>query len=111
MNNDLVEAPCMFRGIVGYNHNMEEMAKDGYKPLIEEGQGSCFEYIERADHIVKRWYEPAYDYRAERAKLYPSVGDMIDAFCKAYNNEPEELQELMAQRDIIKQTIKKPEND
>jgi hypothetical protein len=32
---------------------------------------------------------------------------MIDAICKAYDGEPDELNALMAQRNIVKATIKK----
>lgn len=111
VNGELSEAPVMYRGIIGYNKNMEEMAKDGYKPVVETGEGSEFQYIDHKDHIEKRFYVPKFDYKKARREAYPEIGDMIDAICKAYDGDPEELQELMAQRALIKQTIKKPEND
>ncbi|MCQ2574555.1 MAG: hypothetical protein MJ156_00420 [Alphaproteobacteria bacterium] len=107
INGNLVEAPVFFRGIMGYNVNIEEMSKDGYKPVIEVGEGEAFRYNERKDHIEKIYYTPEFDYREARRKAYPEIGDMIDAICKAYDGEPEELQELMAQRALVKSTIKK----
>lgn len=111
INGHLNEAPAMFRGIMGYNNNIEEMAKDGYKPVIESGEGSAFEYIDHVDYIEKRFYAPKFDYRKARREAYPEIGDMIDAICKAYDGDADELLALMAQRNIVKNTIKKPEND
>lgn len=111
VNGHLDEAPVIFRGIIGYNKNIEEMSKDGYKPVIESGEGEEFEYIERKDHIEKHFYTPKFDYRKARREAYPEIGDMIDAICKAYDGDADELMELMAQRNIVKDTIKKPEYD
>lgn len=104
----LVEAPKVWKGIVGYNKDLNRLVADGWKPMIETGFGELVEYVEHKDHIEKHYFDPPYDYRAEREKLYPSVGDMIDAICKAYEGYPDELQALMAQRNIVKNTIKKP---
>ena len=75
--------------------------------MIETGEGEQVEFVEHKDHIEKRHFNPPYDYRAEREKLYQSLGDMIDAICKAYDGDSEELLTLMAQRNLIKDTIKK----
>ena len=106
----LVEAPVVHKGIVGYNKNYERMVADGWKPLIVTGEGSIVEYFERNDHIEEKHSEPPYDYRELRRQAYPELGDMIDAICKAYDGEPEELQQLMAQRNVVKSTIKKTED-
>lgn len=109
-NGKLVEAPVVHKGIVGYNKNYERMVADGWKPLIVTGEGSIVEYFERNDHIEEKHSEPPYDYRELRRQAYPELGDMIDAICKAYDGEPEELQQLMAQRNVVKSTIKKTED-
>lgn len=103
----LVEAPVVYKGIVGYNKNYERMVADGWKPLIVTGEGSVVEYFERADHIEEKHSEPPYDYKALRRAAYPELGDMIDAICKAYDGDSDELMALMAQRNIVKSTIKK----
>ena len=103
----LVEAPVVYKGIVGYNKNLERLVADGWKPLIVTGYGSVVEYFERADHIEEKHSEPPYDYKELRRQAYPSLGDMIDAICKAYDGDSDELLTLMAQRNAIKATIKK----
>lgn len=103
----LVEAPAVWKGIVGYNKDLNRLVADGWLPLIVTGEGSVVEYIEHKDHIEERHSEPPYDYRALRRAAYPELGDMIDAICKAYDGEPDELLALMAQRNIVKSTIKK----
>lgn len=103
----LIAAPVVWNGIVGYNNNLERLVADGWKPLIETGEGEIVDYIEHKDHIEKRHTEPPYDYRALRAAAYPELGDVIDALIKAYNGDDEELRVVMAQRDVVKQTIKK----
>lgn len=108
-NGKLIEPPVLWKGVINYNKNLDLLAKDGWLPLIETGEGDLFEYVQKKDHIEKRFYKTPYDYRALRAAAYPSIGDMIDAICKAYDGEPEELQSLMAQRAMIKNTIKKTE--
>ena len=108
----LIEAPVVYKGIVGYNKNLERLVADGWKPLIKTGNGSVVKLIEHADHIEEQHSEPPYDYRALRAAAYPSLGDMIDAICKAYDGDSDELLTLMAQRNAIKATIKKnPDGD
>lgn len=103
----LITPQKVWKGIVGYDKNLDLLVRDGWKPMIETGEGELVQYIEKEDHIEKHYYNPPYDYRAEREKLYPSLGDMIDAICKAYDGYPDELQTLMAQRQIIKDTVKK----
>lgn len=103
----LVTPPVVWKGMVGYNNNLEKLTADGWKPLIVTGEGDIIEYIEHGDYIEEKHSTPPYNYREERAKAYPSLGDMIDAFCKAYAGDDEELKSLMAQRDIIKANIKK----
>jgi len=104
---NLMEAPAVWKGIAGYNKDLDRLIADGWKPLIVTGEGSVVKYIEHKDHIEEQHSEPPYDYRALRRMAYPDLGDMIDAICKAYDGAPEELQALMAQRNIIKSTIKK----
>lgn len=103
----LIEAPVVYKGVVGYNKNLERLVADGWKPLIKTGNGPVVKLIEHADHIEEQHSEPPYDYRALRRQAYPEIGDMIDAICKAYDGDDTELKTLMAQRDIIKATIKK----
>lgn len=106
-NGKLIEAPVVYKGIIGYNKDLERLVADGWKPLIVTGDGPNVELFERKDHIEERHSEPPYDYRALRRAAYPELGDMIDAFCKAYQGDDSELIALMAQRDIIKANIKK----
>lgn len=103
----LTEAPDVWKGIVGYNKDLNRLDADGWKPLIVTGEGSVVEYVEHKDHIEERHSEPPYDYRELRRQAYPELGDMIDAICKAYDGYPDELMALMAQRNVIKSTIKK----
>lgn len=103
----LIPAPTVFKGIVGYNKDLDRLVADGWKPLIVKGEGSVVRYFERNDHIEENHSEPEYDYKELRRKAYPEVGDMIDALCKAYNGDDTELKTLMAQRDIVKARIKK----
>lgn len=103
----LIEAPAVWKGIAGYNKDLDRLVKDGWKPLIVTGEGSVVKYIEHKDHIEEQHSEPPYDYRSLRRQAYPELGDVIDAICKAYNGDDSELKTLMAQRDIVKQTIKK----
>lgn len=106
-NGQLIEAPAVWNRIIGYNNNLERMVKDGWKPLIVTGKGDIVQYKEHKDHIEEIHSEPPYDYRELRRQAYPELGDMIDAICKAYDGEPEELQVLMAKRNAIKASIKK----
>lgn len=106
----LVTPPVVWKGMVGYNNNLERLTADGWKPLIKKGEGEIIEYFERADYIEELHSNPPYNYREERAKAYPSLGDMIDAICKAYEGDDTELQSLMQQRNTIKAKIKKTQN-
>lgn len=106
-NKKLIEAPVIYKGIIGYNNDLQRLIADGWKPLIITGEGENIEYIEHADHIEEHHTVPPYDYKKAREEAYPSLGDMIDAFCKAYAGDDTELKSLMAQRDVIKATIKK----
>lgn len=107
IDGKLVEAPAVWKGIVGYNKNLERLVADGWKPLITTGDGEEVMYIEHADYIEEQHNKPKYDYRIARQNAYPTLGDMIDAFCKAYAGDDTELKALMAKRDIVKATIKK----
>lgn len=109
-NGKLIEAPVVWKGIIGYNKDLERLVADGWKPLIVTGEGIVVKYIEHKDHIEEQHTEPPYDYRALRRAAYPEVGDMIDAICKAYDGDADELLALMAQRNAIKATIKKDPN-
>lgn len=111
-NGRLITPPSVWKGIIGYDKNLERLVADGWKPLIVTGEGKIVEYFERNDHIEEKHSTPPYDYKELRRQAYPSLGDMIDAICKAYDGEPEELQVLMAQRNAIKASIKKvPDGD
>lgn len=105
----LITPPTVWKGIIGYNNNLERLVADGWKPKVTTGEGDEVEYFEHQDYIEERHSVPPYDYRQAREAAYPSVGDMIDAFCKAYAGDDTELKTLMAQRDAIKATIKKTE--
>ena len=48
-------------------------------------------------------------YAEKREAEYPSLGDMIDAFCKAKAGDDTELIALMVQRDEVKAKYPKPE--
>ena len=106
-NGKLIEAPAVWKGIVGYNNDLELLVADGWKPLVVKGEGPVVKYFEHKDHIEENHSEPPYDYKELRRQAYPELGDMIDAFCKAYEGDEEELRILMAQRNIVKTTIKK----
>jgi hypothetical protein len=106
-NGKLVEAPAVWKGIVGYNKDLDRLVADGWKPKVVKGEGEIVEYIEHSDHIEERHSTPPYDYRALRREAYPELGDMIDAICKAYDGDADELLALMAQRNAIKASIKK----
>lgn len=103
----LITPPVVWKGVVGYNNDLERLVVDGWKPKIITGEGEIVEYIEHKDHIEEKHSVPPYDYRALRARAYPAVGDVIDAICKAYEGDDTELQTILAQRQIVKATIKK----
>lgn len=105
----LITPPTVWKGVIGYNNNLERLIADGWKPLIVTGEGDEIIYVEHPDHIEEKHSTPPYDYRQARAAAYPSLGDMIDAICKAYDGEPDELVGLMAIRNEIKAKIKKTE--
>lgn len=103
----LITPPAVWKGVVGYDKDLARLAADGWLPLVVSGEGEYVQYIQHKDHIEEKHSEPPYDYRALRREAYPELGDMIDAICKAYDGDAEELLALMAQRNVIKATIKK----
>ena len=105
----LITPPNVWNGIVGYDKDLDRLVADGWKPLIETGEGDLVQYIEHKDHIERKFYNPPYDYRAERAKQYPELGDVIDALIKAYKGDTSELETIITLRDIVKKNIKKPQ--
>lgn len=107
VDGKLVTPPTVWKGVAGYNNNLDRLMADGWKPLIVTGTGDEIVYIEHADHIEEKHSVPAFDYRVARAAAYPPLGDVIDAFCKAYEGDDTELQAILAQRNIVKATIKK----
>ena len=109
-NGKLVQAPAVWKGIVGYNKDLDRLVADGWKPKVVKGEGEIVEYIEHADHIEERHSVPPYDYRALRRNAYPEIGDVIDAICKAYEGDDTELQAILAQRNVVKATIKKEQD-
>lgn len=52
-----------------------------------------------------RYPEPELSYRQKREAEYPSLGDMVDAFCKAAQGDEGELSALMEQRAAVKLKI------
>lgn len=106
-NGKLISPPKVWNGIVGYDKDLDRLVADGWKPLIETGEGSLVKYVEHKDHIEMCHYEPPYDYRAEREKAYPPLGDVIDALLKAYEGDDSELKVIITHRQIIKKNIKK----
>ena len=106
-NGKIITPPTVWKGMVGYNNNLERLLADGWKPLITNGDGDEIEYVEHSDYIEEKHTTPPYDYRKERAAAYPAVGDMIDAICKAYDGDDSELKALMAQRNAVKARIRK----
>ena len=50
-------------------------------------------------------------YAEKRASEYPTLGDMIDAFCKAKAGDDSELLSLMEKREKIKQKYPKEDVD
>lgn len=110
-NGKLITPPAVFKGVIGYNKDLERLVADGWLPLIVTGEGETVEYKVHKDHIEEKHSTPPFDYRTAREKAYPSLGDMIDAFCKAYDGDDTELKKLLVQRTVIKTQIKKPTND
>lgn len=109
VNGELQTPPAVWKGVIGYNKDLERLTADGWKPLITTGSGEEFEYVEKKDHIEKRYFTPPFDYRKAREAAYPALGDVIDALLKAYQGDTEELETIITQRQIIKNNIKKPE--
>lgn len=103
----LITPPSVWKGIIGYDNDLERLLKDGWLPLVVTGEGENVDYIKHEDHIEEKHSKPPYDYRALRRAAYPELGDMIDAICKAYDGDSKELLALMALRNKIKTTIKK----
>ena len=106
-NGELITPPTVWKGVAGYNNNLSRLMADGWKPLVTTGKGEEITYIEHADYIEEQHSKPKYDYRALRAAAYPELGDVVDAICKAYEGDDTELSAILAQRNIVKSTIKK----
>lgn len=106
-NGKLITPPDVYKGVIGYSRNLSRLTADGWKPLIETGDGESFDLIEHKTHIEKRFYTPKVSYREARAKAYPELGDVIDALLKAYEGNDKELKAIITQRNLIKTTIKK----
>lgn len=106
-NGKLVSPPKVWKGIVGYDRDLLRLKNDGYKPLIETGVGELFRYIDKKDCIEKNFYKKPYNYREEREKVFPKIGDVIDALLKAYQGDTAELDIIITQRQIVKNSIKK----
>lgn len=107
VNGTLQTPPTVWNGVVGYDKDERRQVKDGWKPLLETGDGAAFKYIEHTNHIEKQWYDPMDDYRAARRKVYPELGDVIDAILKAYQGDSTELDTIIKQREAVKKSIKK----
>ncbi len=95
--------------------------KDNYIVAISEIKQEDMVYIDDNDKELQDYrnhqnqysYEEiqkrTLDYKQLRAIHYPSIGDMIDAFCKAKNGDDSELNKLLKLREEIKNTYKKGE--
>lgn len=107
----LISPPKVWKGVIGYDKSLDKLVSDGWKPLIEVGTGGLFKYEEKKDHIEKQYYDAPYDYKKAREEAYNAsgitVGNVIDALCKAYDGDDTELKTLITQRQIIKNNIKK----
>ena len=103
----LVMPPAVWKGIIGYNKDLDRLVADGWKTLIVTGEGPEIKYIEHKDHIEEQHAMPPYNYRELRRQAYPELGDVVDAICKAYEGDDKELMTIIAQRNIIKSQIKK----
>ena len=110
VNGTLVSAPSFWNGIMNYDKDIERLVADGWKPLEILGEGPIITYIEHGKFIEEKHSYPVYDYKELRRQAYPALGDMIDAICKAYDGDDTELQALMKQRKIVKETIKKTQD-
>ena len=59
---------------------------------------------------VAEWTRDKRTYAQKRQAEYPSLGDMIDAFCKAKAGDETELKSLMSKRLAIKAKYPKESN-
>lgn len=107
VNGALTTPPKVWKGVIGYDRDLARLEKDGWKPLVEMGEGTAFEYIDKDDCIVKQYFTPKRDYKAERRAAYPELGDVVDALLKAYQGDDSELKVIITQRDLVKHNIPK----
>ena len=107
----LIFPPRVHNGIVGYDRDRARLLQDGWKPVRVEGDGLEVRYEETATEIKEIHFTKPEDYRELRRAAYPELGDVIDALLKAYDGDDAELQIIIAQRKIIKDTIRTPNAD
>lgn len=83
-----------------------------YMELAAEGNksGKILAVNENDELVLVEQEIPKSSYKELREEEYPSVGDMIDAFCKAKKGDDTELIALMAWRDEVKARYPKPES-
>lgn len=110
VNGNLISPPKVWKGIIGYDKDLDRLVKDGWKPLIETGAGELVRYVEHKDHIEKQNYEPEYDYRELRRQAYPEIGDVIDAIFKAMDGDDSELEVIKIKRKLVKESIRKTQD-
>ena len=113
INGVLIFAPKNKGSIINYNLNIEEMTKDGYKPLIEAGKedGKAYEYFYKdtknsIKEVVKEIIPEPVDEEAQRREyldglvisscdvehaLYHSIGMTFDDLKKKIQNEYPEI--------------------
>jgi hypothetical protein len=108
-----IEIPPSFKdGIANYNNQAEEvMNKLGYSKVLNSvtlKQGEIKEYIQvnPTSIAITAVKDPTY-YKKQREQEYPSIGDMIDAICKAMSGYENELTELLHKRELIKKKYPK----
>lgn len=94
---------------------LQEIYKENPKKYIEmvskANKTDKILSVDENDELILVEQEiPKNSYKELREKEYPSVGDMIDAFCKAKKGDDTELIALMAWRDEVKARYPKPES-
>ena len=82
-----------------------------YKQMATKGnkEGKILSVDENDELILVEQEIPKNSYKELREAEYPSVGDMIDAFCKAKKGDESELIILMEKRESIKEKYPKDE--
>lgn len=93
---------------------LQEIYKENPKKYIEmvsqANKTNKILSVDENDELILVEQEiPKNSYKELREAEYPSVGDMIDAFCKAKKGDESELIILMEKRESIKEKYPKDE--